>query len=183
MTSLKWEDHYTANAQAYIQSDLIKTFYTQNPQDGSQFSESQLKELFRTTHFTPVGSPDENNTDTQSTSDAPSGSDNTGSIAGGVTGGVVGLAAIVGIAFYSYRRMKRLRNVNDGTTASRSSWKPTVHPLVEADQGATLGGWQLEGQGIQEMQHHPTEMPTQDCLHDDHIRHARYELEAAQQRG
>ena len=27
MTSLAWEDHYTANAPAYVQSDLIRTFY------------------------------------------------------------------------------------------------------------------------------------------------------------
>lgn len=28
MTSLAWEDHYTANAPAYVQSELIRTFYT-----------------------------------------------------------------------------------------------------------------------------------------------------------
>lgn len=51
MTTLTWADHYTANAPPYEQSDLVKTFYSGNPQNGSQFTTPGLKTLFQTTNF------------------------------------------------------------------------------------------------------------------------------------
>lgn len=51
MTTLTWADHYTANAPPYEQSDRVKNFYTQNPQNGSQFTTPELKNLFQTTHL------------------------------------------------------------------------------------------------------------------------------------
>ncbi|KAL8847654.1 MAG: hypothetical protein Q9221_007296 [Calogaya cf. arnoldii] len=180
MTSLAWEDHYTANAPAYVQSDPIRTFYANSPQNGSQFSTPELKELFQTTHFTPVGTSDSNSTggpapDAQSSS----GDDHTGAIAGAVVGGVVGLAVIAGIVFYFQKRAKRrnaaqqLQNPHNGTAIPIASPKPPVDSLAEADQGAQIWGTQLDGQGIQEMQQHPAEMPDQNV---------QYELEAARQR-
>lgn len=51
MTTLTWADHYTANAPPYEQSDLVKKFYADNPQNGSQFTTPGLQSLFQTTHF------------------------------------------------------------------------------------------------------------------------------------
>ncbi|KAL8997794.1 MAG: hypothetical protein Q9169_003043 [Polycauliona sp. 2 TL-2023] len=183
MTSLVWEDHYTANAPAYAQSEPIKLFYAEHPQDGSQFSTNELKELFDTTHFTAVGGPGSNSTD-DSPPDPPSNI--AGVIAGGVVGGLAGLAIVAGIGFYFYKRMKR-RNAapdpNNGVIAATLGPKYVLHPLAEADQGAGFGGAQLEGQGIQEMEQYPTEMAAHGSFAEGHDQsERRYELEAAQRR-
>ncbi|KAL8993020.1 MAG: hypothetical protein Q9188_007439 [Gyalolechia gomerana] len=51
MTTLTWADHYSANPPAYEQSELVRNFYSQNPQDGSQFTDARLRDLFQVTHF------------------------------------------------------------------------------------------------------------------------------------
>ncbi|KAL8880837.1 MAG: hypothetical protein Q9198_001834, partial [Flavoplaca austrocitrina] len=182
MTSLAWEDHYTANAPAYVQSDLIRTFYADNPQDGSQFSTNELRELFQTTHFAAVETPGSNRTDIR-TSDPPS--DQTGAIAGGVVGGLAVLAAIAGIVFYFYKRTKRRSlakqhpDSHDDIANTTAGPRLPVHLPSEADPGAQVKMAQLEGQGlvekeyhtktaqlegrgIQEMEQQPTEMPAQE---------------------
>ncbi|KAL8674468.1 MAG: hypothetical protein Q9168_001133 [Polycauliona sp. 1 TL-2023] len=164
MTSLAWEDHYTANAPAYVQSDLIRRFYADNPQDGSQFSSNEVKQLFDTTHFTPVGTSGSNSTD-KSPPDTPN--KHVGLIAGSVVGGVAGLAVIGAVVFYLLNRTKR-RNAaeqdqspDSGASASTPDPKYVVYPLAEADQGAGVKGAQLDGRGIQEMEQHPAEMAAQ----------------------
>ncbi|KAL9037355.1 MAG: hypothetical protein Q9180_003764 [Flavoplaca navasiana] len=182
MTSLAWEDHYTANAPAYVQSDLIRSFSADNPPDGSQFSTNELRELFRTTHFAAVETPGSNGTNIR-TPEPPS--DQTGAIAGGVVGGLAVLAAIAGIVFYFYKRAKR-RSVakqhpdsHDNIANTTTGPQLPVNLLSEADPGAQVKMAQLEGQGMQEMEHHtkmaqlegrgiqemeqqPTEMPAQE---------------------
>ncbi|KAL8682310.1 MAG: hypothetical protein Q9186_001586 [Xanthomendoza sp. 1 TL-2023] len=174
MTSLAWEDHYTANAPPYEQSNLVKTFYRDNPQDGSQFSTAGLKELFQTTHFTPAdtaGSPDSNSTPTNPAQKPNSSSSDTGAIAGGAVGGVVGFACIAATFLIIWRRLKRRtskkennppgrRNYNnDGVTSTTPEIKaPTVHSLQEADATTPYRCAQLDGQEIQELQQHPVEM-------------------------
>ncbi|KAL8907939.1 MAG: hypothetical protein Q9171_005655 [Xanthocarpia ochracea] len=182
MTSLAWEDHYTANAPAYVQSDLIRTLYADNPQDGSQFSTDELRELFKTTNFAPVEeTPRPERTDTRRP-DPPS--DNTGAIAGGVVGGLAVFAVIAGIVFYFYRNTKRRSAAKQHADSHHDVANTTpgpqspVHRLYEADPGAQVKMAQLEGQGILEMEHlikmaqlegrgiqemeqQPTEMPAQ----------------------
>ncbi|KAL8836645.1 MAG: hypothetical protein Q9176_006158 [Flavoplaca citrina] len=201
MTSLAWEDHYTANAPAYVQSDLIRTFYADNPQDGSQFSTNELRELFQTTHFAAVETPGSNRTDIR-TSDPPS--DQTGAIAGGVVGGLAVLAAIAGIVFYFYKRTKRRSlakqhpDSHDDIANTTAGPRLPVHLPSEADPGAQVKMAQLEGQGlvekeyhtktaqlegrgIQEMEQQPTEMPAQGWLQGGRGQNARHEMQGDHQ--
>ncbi|KAL8860880.1 MAG: hypothetical protein Q9178_002635 [Gyalolechia marmorata] len=179
MTSLAWEDHYTANAPAYVQSDLIRTFYADNPQNGSQFSTNELRELFQTTNFAPVDpveTPRPNRTDIR-IPDPPS--DHTGAIAGGVVGGLVVFAVIAGIGFYFYQHTKRRSAAKQYADSHDDVANTTPGPQLpaEADPEAQAKMAQLEGQGIlemegrgiqevegrgiQEMEQQPTEMPAQ----------------------
>ncbi|KAL8778999.1 MAG: hypothetical protein Q9213_007148 [Squamulea squamosa] len=195
MTSLKWADHYTANAPQYVQSDLVKSFYRDNPQNGSQFTTTGLQDLFQTTHFTPadsIGSPSSNSTATSSRGSIHS-STSTGIIAGAVIGGVVGLAVIVGTFFYFWRRMKRRTSTkedpnsgNDATPTIPESMAPS-HSLQEADANSRYKGAQLEGRVFHEMQQQPAEMhqqPTEIAAYDRSRQRRdqslRYEMDAAQ---
>ncbi|KAL8738474.1 MAG: hypothetical protein Q9181_000730 [Wetmoreana brouardii] len=126
MTSLKWADHYRANAPAYVQSDLVKSFYSQNPQNGSQLSSSGLRNMFQTTHFTQP-SPSTSNLPT--TPETSSSLSNTGAIVGEVVGGAVGIALVAGIAFLLYRRKQR----QHGAMSKAGTSMPS---LPEADQPA-----------------------------------------------
>ncbi|KAL8802661.1 MAG: hypothetical protein Q9182_003677 [Xanthomendoza sp. 2 TL-2023] len=182
MTSLAWEHHYTANAPPYEQSDLVKTFYRENPQDGSQFSTAGLKELFQTTHFTPSAdmpaSPSHKNS-TVAITPAPGNPNSSPSdislIVGCVVGGVAGLACIVAtLLFFRRRNTKRfastrIKNGSTGVTTSTTTPEMTNAPtrahylLQEADAIETqYRGAQLGGQGIQEMQQYPVELMAQD---------------------
>ncbi|KAL8727103.1 MAG: hypothetical protein Q9166_006290 [cf. Caloplaca sp. 2 TL-2023] len=187
MTSLTWADHYTANAPPYEQSDLVRTFYRENPQDGSQFSTTGLKDLFQTTHFTPADTTKSHNTNTTGTPapESDSSSSHSGTIAGGVVGGVLGIAAIAGTVFYFYKRMKR-RDAEEKFPISGNGVLPDLkiplHPLVEADARTQFRGVQLEGHGIQELQQHPTEMSADSRSGGAFNQDARYELGAAHQR-
>ncbi|KAL8911789.1 MAG: hypothetical protein Q9172_007613 [Xanthocarpia lactea] len=179
MTSLAWEDHYTANAPAYVQSELIRTFYADNPQNGSQFSTNELRELFQTTNFAPVETPRPKRTDfrTPDTPDPPS--DQTGAIAGGVVGGLAVFAVIAGIVFYFYKKTKRRSAVKQHLDSYDDVVNTTPGPQspVEADPGAQVKMAQLEGQDIQEMEQQPTEMPAQGWFQEGRGQDARLELE------
>ncbi|KAL8839985.1 MAG: hypothetical protein Q9170_001527 [Blastenia crenularia] len=138
MTTLTWADHYTANAPQYVQSDLVKNFYAQNPQNGSQFSSSGLKDLFQTTHFTQAPSSASNPEPTPDP--GPGSSSNTGAIAGGVVGGIVGLALIAGIAFFILRRRRNRYSKPTGSSTPELQ-SNNVHQLQE------IGGEQREYYG------------------------------------
>ncbi|KAI4137595.1 MAG: hypothetical protein LQ341_005083 [Variospora aurantia] len=125
MTTLKWRDRYTANAPPYEQSDLVRNFYKTNPQNGSQLG-GGLGDLFQTTHFTQAAPVAEGPTPTLSP--PPSSSNNTGAIAGGVVGGVVGLALIAGLAYFLYRR-KRNGYSKPGKGSDRAQLHVNDHAL------------------------------------------------------
>ncbi|KAL8775528.1 MAG: hypothetical protein Q9209_000024 [Squamulea sp. 1 TL-2023] len=188
MTSLTWADHYTANAPQYVQSDLIKTFYRNNPGNGSQFSTNGLKDLFQTTHFTPAdseSSPSSNPTTTSPPKSTHSSVDG-GTIAGAVIGGVVGLAVIAGTFFYFWRRMKRRTSTREdphpGNNATPTIPEPRApsHSLQEADANSLYKGAQLEGRVFHEMQQQPAEMAAYDRSRQRRDQSARYEMDAAQ---
>ncbi|KAL8730643.1 MAG: hypothetical protein Q9166_003956 [cf. Caloplaca sp. 2 TL-2023] len=155
MTTLRWADHYTANAPPYVQSDLVKRFYNDNPQTGAQFSSGALRDLFAVTHFsqTPSSASDPSPTPELS----PSSSSNTAAIAGGgVVGGVVGLALIAGIAFFLFRRRRRAQKqypANPKPSGYHISELQGEAPMIqEADPGAAfyeMGPEYRGGQGVQ----------------------------------
>ncbi|CAO1600725.1 hypothetical protein XANCAGTX0491_004407 [Xanthoria calcicola] len=189
MTSLAWEDHYTANAPAYVQSEPIRSFYADNPQDGSQFSTPELRELFQTTHFNPVGTSGSNSSGASAPdAGSSSGPDHAGAIAGGVVGGVVGLAVVGAVVFYFYRRMKRRNSagqhqdaINDLHQDASDDLRRLAQPQAPAELHVSRGAL-LDGQGIQEMQQQPSEMPAHGRLGEGNDREAQYELDAGQGR-
>ncbi|KAL9003107.1 MAG: hypothetical protein Q9188_004000 [Gyalolechia gomerana] len=184
LTTLTWADQYTANASPYTQSGMVREYYRDNPPDGSQFSTTDLQDIFRTTHFTPVSNatPQPNTTSTsppnpnppsfnpnpQSSNPNPPSS-NIGAIAGGGVGGVVGLAALAGIFFF-LRRRQRSRQQHEPTNGfphpndhGLPGYTEPVHSsqelnIVQEAGGTEYKGAQLEGQEIHEMQHPPAEM-------------------------
>ena len=109
-----------------------------------------------------------------------SGPDHPGAIAGGVVGGVVGLAVVGAVVFYFYRRMKRRNSAEQHQDAS-DDLKPLAHPQAPAELQVSQGA-QLDGQGIQEMQQQPSEMPAHGRLGEGNNREAQYELDAGQGR-
>lgn len=191
LTTLTWADHYTANAPPYTQSDMVKEYYRNNPPDGTQFSSPALRDIFRTTHFTPISTTSTNSSTTNSTSSSPASptstppsSTNKGAIAGGVVGGVAALAAITGIIIYLRRR--RSQNLGNGAPTPAAVDHTTAperyhdNMVQEVSNDAQYKGAQLEGNGIQEMQHPPAEMGD-GGLHANQ-QGGRYEMEASQRR-
>ncbi|KAL9601371.1 MAG: hypothetical protein Q9219_002547 [cf. Caloplaca sp. 3 TL-2023] len=143
MTTLTWASKYTANAPPYEQSDLVRNFYTQNPQDGSQFTTPEVANLFQITHFAQTPPAATNPDPTPDSDSDDDSSSNTGAIAGGVVGGVAGLAGIAGIAFFLLRR-RRQHGQYDQTTgfSGASQHQGNGVPLHEmsAGQGEYYGG-------------------------------------------
>lgn len=152
MTTLKWADHYSANPPAYEQSELVRNYYTQNPQDGSQFSTSGLRDLFKVTHFSQ-DTPTSGNSNIppaphSSSSTSSSSSDHTGAIAGGVIGGVAGIALAATAAFYLFRRRKRGRYAKPtGSSTPEELQGNNAQQLDEsqAHQLQEIDGNQVEG--------------------------------------
>ncbi|KAI4115378.1 MAG: hypothetical protein LQ345_004014 [Seirophora villosa] len=169
MTTLTWRDGYTANAPPYEQSDLVRDFYTTNPQNGSQLDEA-LGKLFQTTHFTQAApgasdpSPDPSPTPSSS-------SKNTGGIAGGVVGGVVGVALIAGLAYFLYRR-KRNGYSKPGKGSDTTELRGNDHALQDFNgkhgAGYYAGGDKTDGRQFQELPHEqkPTEVEGTEQRHE-----------------
>ncbi|KAL8663755.1 MAG: hypothetical protein Q9202_003569 [Teloschistes flavicans] len=123
MTTLTWADHFAANTPPYAQSDVVRDYYSQNPQNRTQFSTPDLAKLFQTTHFTPTSSSSQSSPNPHPSS-ARKGAI-TGGIVGGVVGGVVGLALIVGLAYFLLRRRQQ-RQRNDMTSKGRQCSEPSL---------------------------------------------------------
>ncbi|KAI4177917.1 MAG: hypothetical protein LQ343_000001 [Gyalolechia ehrenbergii] len=157
MTTLTWADHYSANPPAYEQSELVRNFYSQNPQDGSQFTDAGLRDLFQVTHFnqeTPAATTSSPTPELSSSSS--SSSSNTGAIAGGVVGGIGGIALVAGAAFFLLRR-KRGRYAKT-TGSSTPDLQGNGHPLQEVDGNKPAGYHELSPQHLAEMEEARPEM-------------------------
>ncbi|KAL9000262.1 MAG: hypothetical protein Q9188_005716, partial [Gyalolechia gomerana] len=87
--TLSWTDHYN-NAPPYVQSDLVRSFYGDSPQDGFRFSDVALRNLFQTKSFDSTSSTPGPSVDSAPKTQSSSG---TSSIVGGAVGGTVGLVA------------------------------------------------------------------------------------------
>ncbi|KAL8944928.1 MAG: hypothetical protein Q9216_000089 [Gyalolechia sp. 2 TL-2023] len=157
METLSWADHYRANAPPYVQSDLVRAFYRDSPQDGSQLSDVALQNLFQTKNF-DSSPPSTLGPSANSTTGTESSSSNTASIVGGAVGGTVGLVALAGIGLFFYRRGKRQKTVDDEQSSKEIDVRkqPYIgHPLVEADGDAEYKGAQLDSETIHEMRQEP----------------------------
>ncbi|KAK2000051.1 kelch repeat protein [Colletotrichum falcatum] len=112
LTDLKWKDEYDAGASSYDSPAVIKTWYNEGNLASVQYSEG-VEELMKSgtsgsSFFS--GSNSSSNPGPDPTPDDPgSGSTNTGAIAGGVVGGIAGIALIGLAAFLLMRRRKHKR--------------------------------------------------------------------------
>ncbi|KAL8646676.1 MAG: hypothetical protein Q9226_006758 [Calogaya cf. arnoldii] len=134
MTTLTWADRYTANASPYEQSEPVKAYYRDNPQDGSRFSSRELERLFLVTHFSQGPGP----SSTPESSSPSSG--NTGAIAGGAVVGFTALAIVACVAFFIYRRRRSQRAQPKGRTNKKfaAELHGSEQQIQEADDAAVM---------------------------------------------
>ncbi|KAL8871456.1 MAG: hypothetical protein Q9174_002715 [Haloplaca sp. 1 TL-2023] len=113
MTTLKWADHYTANAPAYTQSDTVRNFYAENPQNA------------------PITASELSSTPDDTSSSSSSSPTNTGAITGGAVGGAAAVAIVAGVLFVLLRRRRQRRQ--DTANDSGKELRGSTASLPEAD--------------------------------------------------
>ncbi|OBT58193.1 hypothetical protein VE04_02010 [Pseudogymnoascus sp. 24MN13] len=153
--SLTWADDYDANAKAYERPDVVNTYYDENTGYPKVWGDPALEAIFKTDRSlkvtapasptttgstadptspvaggsgTGTGSPDSTTTEKKST--------NTGAIAGGVVGGVAGLA-LVGLAAFFWRRRTAQKDQKYSTAPNNPALAgqgPTELPVTYTDQ-------------------------------------------------
>ncbi|GJC95003.1 kelch repeat protein [Colletotrichum higginsianum] len=115
LTDMTWKDEYNADASSYDSPEAIKTWYNEGNIANVEYSEG-VEGLMKSG---TAGSGFFSGSGSDSTPvDSGSGSTNTGAIAGGVVGGVVGVALIVLAAFCLMRRRKHKKVPTEETGAA-----------------------------------------------------------------
>lgn len=154
LTALTWADDYDANAKAYERPDVVNTYYDENTGYPKVWGDPAVEAIFKTDRSLKVtapasptttgsnadptspgaggsgttGSPDSTTTEKKST--------NTGAIAGGVVGGVAGLA-LVGLAAFFWRRRTAQKDQKYSTAPDNPALAgqgPTELPVTYTDQ-------------------------------------------------
>ena len=164
MSTLSFADKYTANPPPYTQSALIASVYDSNP--NTQYDDPALGSLMSQKNFNsqttgisggsasgdnstnsnpgPGLTPTSSGSGAGSDSNSSSSSSNTGAIAGGVVGGVVGLALLAAAVFYFLRRGGGRQNQHNGgayTPAdNHSPGLPPTTTMQERDAGPLPAG-------------------------------------------
>ena len=91
LTALTWSDNYDSTAKAYVRPEIVDKFYAGNSAYPAAWGDSAFKDIFNSSASAIAPGP---------TPNPPSGgskSSNVGAIAGGVVGGVGGLALVVAL--------------------------------------------------------------------------------------
>ncbi|KAL8992463.1 MAG: hypothetical protein Q9169_007085 [Polycauliona sp. 2 TL-2023] len=153
MTLLEWVDLYRADAGVYEQSELIKSYYRDNPQNNaSRFSSSALEDLFSVTHFSQQAAPPPSSPLTP-----PSSSNHplsTAAIAGIVIGAFIALTLLLTISFLLFRRRRRTphrsQHPNRHDRRNAAELRGSDGQMQEADSDAVvktpvIRGWQRGG--------------------------------------
>ncbi|KAK7541185.1 uncharacterized protein J3D65DRAFT_617748 [Phyllosticta citribraziliensis] len=113
MTSLVWEDKYTANPPAYRQADVVAEAYASgSANDSISWNNDNIKSIFSHKNFTITSSGGSSSSSSSpsatSTAASKSSSLSGGAIAGIVVGCVAGVAIVGGLlAFCCLRRRRR----------------------------------------------------------------------------
>ncbi|CAG8021748.1 unnamed protein product [Penicillium salamii] len=106
----------------------------------SSWASSELRSIFETNNTTTNSTGSGNSSPSNNTNDGGSGSRNTGAIAGGVVGGVAGLALIGGLAwFFLVRRRRQTAEEGDGAGIEPQRYEP----VQELPSGARDGRSEL----------------------------------------
>jgi len=152
MTTMQWKDSYDANAGPYKRPDDLNTWYSNGSFDKVNWSSNQVRQLFaRKSTTTPSSSqnPGSSPTSTSTSSDSPgadagsagetqSTSTPVGAIAGGVVGGVAGVALIGATVWFALRRRKQRTlagSVQEDNTDETGEIKHPGVPEADAPHG------------------------------------------------
>ncbi|KAH6855347.1 hypothetical protein B0I37DRAFT_300406 [Chaetomium sp. MPI-CAGE-AT-0009] len=107
MTEMKWKDSYDATAAAYERPTVIQNWYNNGSFDAVEWSSDVVRNMFASKSTTDPGSTSSSSPSPSSTgagSESEPSSTPVGAIAGGVVGGVAGIAIIAGIVWLIMRR-------------------------------------------------------------------------------
>jgi hypothetical protein len=156
LTALTWSDAYDSSAKAYERPDVVNNYYDNNDGYPKVWGDPALEAIFKTDRSLKVTAGTPTNTATTPGSTSPgagaggadsgdSGKDtttsdkksvNTGAIAGGVVGGVAGLA-LVGLAAFFWRRRTAKKDQQQYSVAGNPQHPtqgPTEMPVGYTDQ-------------------------------------------------
>ncbi|KAK4239500.1 hypothetical protein C8A03DRAFT_14122 [Achaetomium macrosporum] len=115
MTEMRWKDSFDATVTTYERNDGLKTWYTNGSFEAVQWSSDEVKSLFAVQSNTTSTGTDSGSSISptpEATTPAPNSSNTpVGAIAGGVVGGVAGLALIAAVAWFLLRRRRNRQNV------------------------------------------------------------------------
>lgn len=106
MTALQWTDKYDAAAIAYVQSDQVQTYYSKGSNYPSSWNDPLLEAIF--TNSRNDSTTNRNASTTAPTTEAEinqaAQQNSAGLIAGGVLGGIFGLAVFFFVAWLCFKR-------------------------------------------------------------------------------
>ncbi|KAF7504881.1 hypothetical protein GJ744_001602 [Endocarpon pusillum] len=148
LTAMQWKDNYDANAEPYITPNVVKSWYATNGPYPSTWNDSAVEGFF-------TQPPSSLETDANSDPSPPkdgsaSNKPDASVIAGGVVGGVVGLA-LVATLFWLYRRYRSHRRNAHSTSTEGEFVKPKAelgdNPLSTKNTHITEDLSELDGPG------------------------------------
>lgn len=152
LTALTWGDAYDADAKAYERPDVVNTYYNNNAGYPTVWGDPALEAIFKTDRSLKVTAPASPTTPSSNANPTATGANgsgngagttpsekksvNTGAIAGGVVGGVAGLA-LVGLAAFFWRRRTAKADQQYSSAANNpqlATQGPTEMPVSYKDE-------------------------------------------------
>ncbi|KAH6691469.1 hypothetical protein F5X68DRAFT_229322 [Plectosphaerella plurivora] len=108
MTEMAWKTRYEADAAAYESPEAVKSWYAEGGMKNREWSSDAVKQLFAQDESSTGGSTEgEGGDGGGSEAESSSGGTSTAVIAGGVVGGVLGVALIGGLIWFLLRRRRK----------------------------------------------------------------------------
>jgi hypothetical protein len=104
ITTMQWKDNYDANAKPCTTPNAVRSWYARNGPFPTAWDDPPVEGFF--TQSSPSSPTSDSNSDTSSPKDdSGSSNPNAAAVAGGVIGGVVGLA-LIATSFWLFRRFR-----------------------------------------------------------------------------
>ena len=138
MTTLQWTQYYNASAAPYVPSDPVMAHYESKSRYPLKWDDPELEKLFIL--------PTSNSTNSATTSSTTPGSStsiharqsNTGTIAGGIVAGVIGVAVII---FGAWRLCHRKPKIKSAAGAGAEPEPgPAISQTCSQDQAGNFAG-------------------------------------------
>ncbi|KAK8163865.1 hypothetical protein IWX90DRAFT_487181 [Phyllosticta citrichinensis] len=158
MTSLAWEDKYTANPPAYRQADVVAEAYASGgANDSISWNNDNIKSIFSHKNFTITSSGGSSSSSSSasatSTAASKSSSLSGGAIAGIVVGCVAGVAIVAGLlAFCCLRRRRRQASAAAAAAGDAAAAQQQQHQnagIQEAPYGSEVMEMQAENDRLE----------------------------------